>query len=194
MNSIPHDPLKHQHSSLPLPRYHWREWTKVVNPDQPQRVREPFASELRPGSKPTKIDLTYKASGAEEWLRAEPCMALRVNRLAAGYMWQLLYNGRARRVRPQFAPTVPPAAETAKVCEFCTLCLHRWARRTTGSASLSTSSSECLLLILCCIHQCAPHASLGQTRWTLHLSHARTSHCCAVFRPVRFSCSISAAN
>lgn len=45
-----------------FPRYHWHEWTKRVNPDQPQRVTEPFTSELRPGSKPTKIDLTYKAS------------------------------------------------------------------------------------------------------------------------------------
>ena len=41
-------------------RYAWEEWTKRVHPPAPQPVVEPFAPELRPGGKPTKIDLHYK--------------------------------------------------------------------------------------------------------------------------------------
>ena len=40
-------------------RYTWEEWTKCVNPPEPQSVTEPFAPWLRPG--PTRIDLHYKA-------------------------------------------------------------------------------------------------------------------------------------
>ena len=34
-----------------------------MHPPAPQRLVEAFAPELRPGSKPTKIDLHYKVGG-----------------------------------------------------------------------------------------------------------------------------------
>ena len=47
----------------PLPRrYHWQEWTKRVHPPPPQPYSERISPDLRPGGKPTRIDLHYKAS------------------------------------------------------------------------------------------------------------------------------------
>lgn len=44
-------------------RYHWSEWTKRVHPPAPVSMEERFAPSLRPGGKPTRIDLHYKVGG-----------------------------------------------------------------------------------------------------------------------------------
>ena len=41
-------------------KYTWADWTKVVHPPEPKRVRQRFPAWLR-GGKATKIDLHYKA-------------------------------------------------------------------------------------------------------------------------------------
>lgn len=47
-------------NTLPETKYAWEDWVKRVHPPAPQHLSERFAPELRPGSKPTRIDLTYK--------------------------------------------------------------------------------------------------------------------------------------
>lgn len=56
-------------NTLPETKYHWAEWTKRVHPPAPVRVEERFAPSLRPGGKPTRIDLHYKTGKTDDWER-----------------------------------------------------------------------------------------------------------------------------
>ena len=47
-------------NTLPETKYTWHDWVKRVHPPAPVRVVQPFPPSLRPGSKPTRIDLHYK--------------------------------------------------------------------------------------------------------------------------------------
>lgn len=58
-------------NTLPETKYTWNEWTKTVNPAEPRRVYQRFASWLRPGDKKTRMDLTYKTGKNDDYERED---------------------------------------------------------------------------------------------------------------------------
>ncbi|PSC70111.1 C4-dicarboxylate ABC transporter [Micractinium conductrix] len=56
-------------NTLPETKYMWKEWVKRVHPAAPVEVTERFAPNLRPGGKPTRVDLRYKTGKSDDWER-----------------------------------------------------------------------------------------------------------------------------
>ena len=175
-------------------RYAWEEWTKRVHPPSPQRVREPFSSELRPGGKVTRVDLHYKArtrqggpTRLQLMLSTHTFSSMTLLHLADWKDCRL--GARGLSLRQVFQDGLQ-LLDHRRGCHCCTLqvCVRigeaRHGRELSGRARLMMHS----VMIPPC-----PYLSSDSLRWSGIRPPVcgRYSRCCRWFTPLSLSCPTS---